>query len=102
MVEARGQVLRVDIGAIEGYFGASIAQRRSGADGLNIHKLDQNENPYSPSSLAAHAIAAFSFGIQLYPDASCKQICEAIGSYVGRSTHILCGYGAIELINFLQ
>ena len=65
-------------------------------------KLNTNENPYPPSSLALAAMwSAAGAQLRLYPDPECTDLRRAAARYYGvGEDHIFCGNGSDEILAF--
>ena len=75
---------------------------KSGAKGLNVHKLSSNESPLGASPATIAAFKASADRLELYPDGSATALREAIaGRYGLGAGNIVCGAGSDELLQLL-
>lgn len=65
-------------------------------------KLNTNENPYPPSSMALEAARnAAGDALRLYPDPECMLLRQAIAKHTGLDvSQVFCGNGSDEILSF--
>jgi histidinol-phosphate aminotransferase len=78
-----------------------VLSARLGRDPQEIVKLDANENPYGPSSLARQALAELVFP-HIYPDPESRALRASLAAFSGvPQENLLAGSGADELIDLV-
>jgi histidinol-phosphate aminotransferase len=71
-------------------------------EGIQITKLNTNENGYPPSERVVEAIHAAAKGLNLYPNATCAPLRRALAAYHGvRPEQILVGNGSDEILRII-
>ena len=89
---------RAGVLAIEAY----VPGKSAVPQGVELHKLSSNENPFGPSPKAVEAARAALDKLALYPDGSATKLREAIGRKYGIDPkRIVCGNGSDELLELL-
>jgi histidinol-phosphate aminotransferase len=91
-------LMRHDLVALEVYPETPTIEEMEQILGRRVIKLDSNENPYGPSPLVFPALA--SLCAERYPDAECKTLRQALGSYLGVDpARIICSNGGDEMLD---
>ncbi|HBF35541.1 TPA: histidinol-phosphate transaminase [Candidatus Sumerlaeota bacterium] len=70
--------------------------------GVQIIKLNTNENPYPPAQSVVDAINNAARGLNLYPNATCIPLRKALAAYHGvQPENILVGNGSDEILRII-
>lgn len=70
--------------------------------GVQIIKLNTNENAYPPAQSVVDAVAAAAHGLNLYPNPTCAPLRKALAAYHGvQPENILVGNGSDEILRII-